>query len=84
MSETLVWGERSPVFTAAQPPWLKSRPPCKRLLVEGDDYISAAMAFPVGFGWGAATAAYQIEGRRRCFSLVGAGMDASGGFYNPG
>lgn len=42
------------------------------------------MAFPVGFGWGAATAAYQIEGRRRCFSLVGAGMDASGGFCNPG
>lgn len=84
VSETLVWGERSPVFTAAQLPWLKSGPPCKPLLVEGDNYISAIMAFPVGFGWGAATAAYQVEGRRRCFSLVGAVMDASGGFCVPG
>lgn len=40
------------------------------------------MAFPVGFGWGAATAAYQVEGRRSIFSHTGAGMDA-GGFCIP-
>jgi beta-glucosidase/6-phospho-beta-glucosidase/beta-galactosidase len=40
------------------------------------------MAFPVGLGWGAATAAYQVEGRKRCFSNTWAEKNA-GGFCIP-
>ena len=33
------------------------------------------MAFPAGFGWGASTAAYQVEGRRSSFPFTRAGME---------
>lgn len=33
------------------------------------------MAFPAGFGWGASTAAYQVEGRRSSFPFARSGME---------
>lgn len=45
---------------------------------------SDSMAFPAGFGWGASTAAYQVEGRRSSFSFSRAGRKmTSGGLCMP-
>lgn len=42
------------------------------------------MAFPAGFGWGAATAAYQVEGRRSIFPFPELGWIAFGDFLMSG